>query len=439
MNKIKGFCEFNDLIKNTFKETCSIGELSPIARTFTRHLQTFTAAAGQSDFAMHVHSYRDDQNSIITTEINPAVLAIILPIMDWIFINSRNGVITTDPVIFNQLINEEFGTPDLLINATTMFTDTINSLTLIVPTFVTIEDMVNQVTTKIWFVNGRFEEEYDDYELVVVPPVEPIDQLTLSISEVAPLIDAVTIAVYNQNIRVKSEGLPYTAIATTDLTWHQLSDNTKTLETTWTTIVYGPKGENIEIIRDNLTNYILANSAHPEEDWMIIYPDLFIKDEFTLVPLYDKVAIGAYLSLEEIFQPHVLLTGLLTAYKKFYPEYPDAHYSANACFTPTLWQSIAYLSCGGQRNNLVGPTLVTVFPDYILAQAGSADFDRMSERTRNFVTLIERMLVEANRWVYGTVLPTDMGTITRGGLTYITSTIDSITYLVLSRTSFTNA
>lgn len=438
MKNIKGFCEFNDLIKNEFKEVCSIGELSPIGRTFTRHLQTYTAKPGMNDLAMHIHSYRDEQNSIITSVLNQATLDVVLPIMDWIFVNSRNGVITSDQVVFNQTINGVFGSADLTINAVLMFTDTIDSKTIIVPTFITIADAVNDVTTKIWFVNGKFEEEYDEYELVVVPPLEPIDQLTQSISVVKPLIDAITLADYNQKLRLKSEGLPYTSVNTTDLTWHQLSDNTKTIKTTWATLVYGPKGENIEVIRDNLTNYILTNSAHPESDWMIIYPDLFIKDEFTLVPVYDKQVIGAYLELNEIFQPHTQISGLLTAYSKYFADYANAHYTTNACFTPTLWQSIAYLSCGGTRNNIVGPVLTGVFSDYILAQAGSADYDRMSERTRNFVALIERMLVEANRWVFGAVLPTDMGTITRSGMTYITATVDSITYLVLTRTSFNN-
>lgn len=435
MKFLKGFSEFNDLILNGFKEVCPIGELSPTSRTFTRNLQTFSAKTGQKDFSLLAHSYRDDKNAIITSAIPTAALDKLGPVLDWIWTNSTTGVITSDQVVFTQKINQQFGSVDFVLKADLMQSEVINGKTYIVPTYLSVVDSVNDITSKIWFVNERFEKEYDEWELVVVPTLEPIDQLTQNQSIVKPLVDALTLADWTQRYTVKSEGLPYTDVVVTPLLWHDLSNNTRTLQTQWATLVYGPQGKNIEVIRDNLTAFMLANSTHPEEDWMVIYPDLFIKDEFTIVPMYDKIAIGKQLTLAEIFSPQTLLKDLGTKYKKFFPDYTVTHYNDNVSQFPCLWQSIAALACGGMRNTIAPTNMPAHLPDYILAKPGTGDYDRMSEGTRSWLSLYERMVVEANRWVYGATLPSDMGTITRGGYTYISATLNRVTYMVLTRNS----
>jgi hypothetical protein len=435
MKFLKGFSEFNDLILNGFKEVCPIGELSPTSRTFTRNLQTFSAKTGQKDFSLLAHSYRDDKNVIITSAIPVPALDKLNTVLEWIWTNCSTGVITSDQVVFTQELNRLFGSVDFVLKADLMQSEVLGGTTYIVPTYITAVDSVNDVTSKIWFVNDRFEQEYGEWELVVVSTLEPIDQLTQNQSIVKPLVDALTLASWSQKYYIKSEGLPYTDIVVTPLLWHDLSNNTRTMTTEWATLVYGPQGKNIEVIRDNLTNFILANSAHPEEEWMVIYPDLFIKDEFTIVPMFDKQAIGAVLTLAEIFSPQFKFKDTTTFYKKFFPDYALAHYNDNVSFLPSLWQSIGAMVCGGARNNIVGPNLPGYLTTLILARPGTGDYDRMDEKARNFAALYDRMIVEANRWVYGATLPSDMGTITRGAYTYISATMDRVTYMVLTRNS----
>lgn len=443
MEFLKGFCTFNDLILNGQKEVSTIGELSPYGKTFTRNIQQFSAdPATFSDLALHVLSYRNGNNTIISNAVKNEIVAELYPILDWINTNSRNGTITTDYVQFNTLINSVFGTSSLSIEATAMYDDTLAVGAVVVPRFIEVvnTDPTLDYTLKVWFVDRFFQTEYDEYELVVIPPLTPIDQLTQDYNTVKPLLDAKTIQDYNTAIFQSQDGLPCSIIKSTSLTWHQLDDNSITIPNTiWTTLIYGPRGDNIEIINDNLIDYILNNSSHNQDDWQIIYPDLFIKDEYTIVPIWDNIAIGEHLVLSEIFSPQVRVSTTPAKLLKYFPNYDDTHVLENMVYTPTLWQSLLYASSGGVRNEVKPTVLSELYPDIILAQSGSADYDRMSEKTRTYISNVTNMIIVANEYVNdgSYTLPSEMGTILRAGLTYISMSFDDATYLVLARMSYT--
>ena len=442
MEILKGFCTFNDLILNGQNEVSPIGELSPYSKTFTRNIQQFSAdPASFSDLALHVLSYKNSDNAIITNAVKPKIVEIVLPILNWININSRNGEITTDHVAFNNLIGSEFNGSTLSTTATEMVAENLSIGTTIVPKYIEIESTKKALPfkMKIWFLDSYFQKEYDEYEILVIPPVTPVDLLTDEYGVVNEELSKFTRNDFNNAIYETQNGSPCTIIKTTTLTWHQLTDNTvKIPDTEWTTLIYGPRGNNVEVLNDTLIDYILENSSRAEEDWLVIYPDLFIKDEFTIVPLWNNTAIGEHLTLAEVFSPQIRLDWVKGQVTSFFPNYSEEHKDAYFVYTPSLWQSVGYVSCGGNRNETRPKSLDEFCSDLVLAPPGSVDYDRMSPTTRTYLSTVNQLIKIANEYDNdGSYrLPTDVGTIIRSGLIYISATVDNVTYLVLTRKSF---
>lgn len=438
-HNLKGFCVFNDLINNNDNTTSAIGALSSESRTQSRNVQVYSASpTSYSDFALNVFSYKDASGNRLTTPLASTILDSLYPILDWVNEGSRDGTIGTDVVQFNSDINIAFGSDDVTLSASQMFSASINGGTIIVPIKLTIVNTALDYTLVVWFVDSRFKLEYDDYEYEIRFPTSTVDILAGSLESVTADIGDWDTETYNQEIAALANGDPYTKVVTTKLEWHQLDDNRLTKVIEFTTIIWGNYGDNIEYIRNNLVDRILELSGRPESDWIVILPDLFIKDEFTIVPRWDKIAIGEVQTMAEIYSPIYTFADLTNYYDKF-PTYSTEHVNQYLECVPMLWQSMGCLICGGTRNNILGSLFSETYGDLILARAGSLDYDRMSDDTRELMGVVDVLVVEALNFTGdgNDTLPDGVVTVIRNGLVYLQAVINDVTLLMLTRVSYT--
>lgn len=439
LHNLKGFCVFNDLADNNDDRTAAIGELSAIARTFSRNIQTYSGSSNAySDFLLEVFSYRNDEDTLVGAPLPTDVVNDLLPILDWVNTGSRDGTIGMDVVTFNNLITAEFGSAEKTLAASQMFTANIGGNDIVVPVKLNITDTSDlDYSLTVWFVNTRFELEYDEYIYRHLLPTDPIDILTGTEKEVSEAIGVWDTATYNAKIAELAAGKPYTRLVVTKLVWHQLDDNRITRDIEFSTLVYGKAGDNVEFIRADLIREILLKSTSPESDWVIILPDLFIQDEFTIVPRWDNFAIAQVQDMAPIYSPIATFVEANTFYQ-YMPTYSQPHVDANLQTLPMLWQSMGCVVSGGTRNSIKGSKFTDSYGDYILANPGSFDYDRMSDGTRQIVALLSTMVVEADKFTDdGSYTPPEgIGTVIRNELIYLQGVVDGSTLLVLTRHSY---
>lgn len=439
LHNLKGFCVFNDLADNNDDKTAAIGELSATARTFSRNIQTFSGSSNSySDLLLEVFSYRDDNGDLNGSPVPANVVDDILPILDWINTGSRDGTIGMDVVTFNNQITAQFGSAEKTLTASQMFSANIGGTDIVVPVKLTVTDTsALDYSLNIWFVNTRFELEYGEYTYRHLMPTDPIDILTSTEAEVTAAIGDWDTAAYNAKIDALAEGKPFTKVVVTKLVWHQLDDNRITRDIEFSTLVWGAAGDNIEFIRADLIREILKKSVNPESDWVIILPDLFIQDEFTIVPRWDKIAIQPVQTMAALYSP-IATYGEMSDAFKYMPTYSEAHVTANLQSLPFLWQSVCCFISGGTRNSIKGSKFTDTYGDFILASPGSFDSDRMSDATRQVVALLSTMIPEAEKFTDdgSYTPPQDIGTVIRNELIYLQGVVDGSTLLVLTKHSY---
>lgn len=435
---IAGFVQWEDLINNSTRTAVNlIGELSPTSRTFTRNLREYpNLETSAPDFTIFVHNYLDENNHIINTSVEKDVLSVVFDVVKWMTPKSRNGEITANKTNLLRDITLVFGKRGFEFECGDIIQETFGDITVYCPTWIRFKKG-KELDYRFWFSDEFFQRRvggYPYFEYVHIPPTTPIDNLTGTVETVKPIIESLTNKVYQDKVNEAiDENGRQTKIHVHSLTWYQLSNNTRRIEdVSWTTIIYGIAGDNIESINASLSKFILDNSTHDEGDWTIIHPDLFIKDEYIIVPFWDRVAIDKSLQGNAIYSS-ALKAGDLVSKNQYFTNMSSNWIKDHVSAHPSLWQSISFLACGGLRNKIFSPDFDKQYQDYILAKTGTSDFDRMSERTREMKIALETVLPHANKWEEGYSLPSGVNVMTRGGNTYLSTTVNKITFNVLTR------
>jgi len=79
--------------------------------------------------------------------------------------------------------------------------------------------------------------------------------------------------------------------------------------------------------------------------------------------------------------------------------------------------------------------ITDLFPDYIPIPTSSIDFNRMQVRTRDWLILLETVLMIAETANEFTSVPTNLRRIKRGDTLYISALYNNINYLVAAKSN----
>jgi hypothetical protein len=115
--------------------------------------------------------------------------------------------------------------------------------------------------------------------------------------------------------------------------------------------------------------------------------------------------------------------------------YPEKYIRDNVLVLTHPYKCIQIVVISGTDNVGDDRSFLTKYPDYINVQSTSIDFNRMSAKTTNMLTILEEMLVLAESITLLTTIPAKFRRIRRDGDTYLSSIIDNIQHLVLIRNS----
>lgn len=430
MFTLKGFITITALSNNTPNLTSPLGELSSIAESYAREKGFYNKADAPNVQLVTFTSERDD--TAITTP--TAFHSHILTVSQWIFNNAISNAINDDPEAFRRLLLTQFGTDMKDVEVGKMVVAKSNWM----PSYIQWsydKAGVEDNTLRVWFADEAFQAQYDDYEIIVIPPVEPVDTFQKVKSVVAKALEAFNQPDHLRTVLEKTDGVPYTYLISNEYDWHDREDPDATLSTTWSVAIYGIAGRNPLVIKEAIADHILANSAFGRPDWIPVFPDIFTSTEFMIIPMWHRNSIPDETVTGSLYSPLVSYNEALAITNKFI-KYPKAgHVQENLELGTVHFKSLAFTVAGGPDNRNNKYSLYEYFPDYALIPSTSIEFNRMSATTIEWMTLFVRAIITAEEMDEYSYVDVDFARVERDDDTYIGFSYDNVLYLILTRNS----
>jgi hypothetical protein len=432
---LKGFAINSTFVSGTPGTTATIGELSTQSLTYSTELAYY------SDDSVAPDTTLVSFTSINGSTVQPVasdLLTRVLTIVDWIYAQINTNVELYGDTLLTSLLAEFQGTAGSFACGNIIADDDSHWA----PEYVSwVDNTLTAAGTtnliKIWFVDASFQTEYDEYTIIVIPPITPIDNFFLAGSTVASLVNAVTVPQLIQQFQTARNGNPETIQIVQSYDYIDPNNSTNIVSTNWGALIYGAAGNNIDSIQQAFIGYILANTSQSQASWTAILPSIFQTTEFTLLPLWDQYAIPNGVLSTGIYATISNLTRVNTLFKTLVPDYPAAQVDSYLTLMANPYNNLQIAACGSSTN--VGNIweLDMVFPDLLDVQTTSTDFARMSQNTQGFLNLLAQMLVIAETMGPDTDIPSGFTQVTREGTLYLVANYLNINYLVVAKENLT--
>lgn len=288
---------------------------------------------------------------------------------------------------------------------------------------------------KIWLSDTAFANQYDEYEIVVIPPLDVLNNFFGFFSTVSADLALVTLESIVNKIELAKNGYPETHIKIIPYDFLNANNPIQKISTNWGIVIYGEAGNNADAIKDKMIEYILANSTHTTEEWLTIFPDLFRRTEFVFIPRWDKMSIPNMVELSGLYSSILNLQESTTFCTTNIPFYTPSYIQANLTVLPFEYKTLSVLALAGPDNLTNNNELTDLFADYLPVASVTADFNRMTLNTQNWVLLMEQMLIAAETVTEFNSLPPNLHKTHRSGILFVSAVFNSINYLVAARSN----
>ena len=428
MFNLKGFVTIDELANNTLNVTAPHGELSTYAETFTKDVGRYNTAAFRDYQLISFSSKRDNIAATVTSEITTHVLTL----MNWLWTESKAGTVTSTQADFLQAMLTQYDGVVTNLTAGTMS----QSGTYWLPdwlewTFTGTES----AQIRIWLSDAAFRSQYDEYEIIVIPPTTSVDLLIGTYVDVKARVDARTLATTMAMIREAAGSNPYTLVNTINYFWIDQAEPTNTFAVPWTLIIYGAAGNNPDVIKNAIKEYILAHSSQDTVTWTNYLPDVFKTTEFILAPLWTQYSVPNLQLETGVYSPIVSYVNAVSVAAKAFYGYSQSHITANLNIFSMMFNSVAVLACGSIENRDNIYTIADKFPDYMNVPSTDADFNRMSTTTQDWVLLMLQLAEIAESMTAFSDVPLNFTRIVRNGIVYACTTYRDVQYLIITKAS----
>lgn len=443
MYRFKGFASIPVNANNADGQTAVFGEISNYAHTFSRHKSNWANATLAPNIELVAFRTVNDSNAYMTP--SNAVVNHILSVTQWVYTQyaasaipsnanqdafiaslvAQFPAITAGSVLINEIIADTPSTKRMPDHIQWDFLDADTKTTRI----------------KIWFNDSRFRTQYDDYEILLVPPLTNIDQLNNPITTVQPLLAAVTPDVPFNAIGALVGDKPSTVTRTYQAVWSDATNPGATIVTNWYAAIYGQAGNDADALKYAVREYISAHSTLSV--WSTLYPALYADNEFVIVPMWGDVASPMSGLDPALYRSSLKVATLKTRALALIPgayanmvanigAFLDANLTINAAF----WRSIMFLAVGSPSNTGGHADLTFLYPDYMDIPSTDADFARMTATTQGFIVALNDALQKAMDLTASSPVPPGYMRTVRSNKVYLSFQYDGYTYLVLAQTSY---
>lgn len=436
---LKGFFSMPGLADNTNNGAVArFGELSTHAKTFTRDEKNFVNAA-YPNVELVTFRLTDEGGAPVTP--STAFMSKLLAIGNWLYNQHISGNVPTNAnkeAFINSIVSEHSGISAVeigaIVNGITTSRNLIDYISL------SLSDNDKKYNIKIWCSDAKFREQYEDYIIFTIPPINSINDLHTNITALSNLLSEASASVVMDKANELAAGFPYTKLVNVALTWHDPDNTLVTHKTYWYFVVHGDMGLDEDNLKNAVREYISQNSN--KTNWDKVYPELYSENEFIIVPMWENMAlpdgaasVGLYSSMVDY--------GELAAIAKSriptgYAQITNINTFVNNYLRvlSVYYRGMQVLALGNPSNSASYFDLRDKFPDYTCVNSTDPDFSRMEPLTREFITTLNTALEYARTMSNNSVAPTGFNKITRGSRYYLTFNVQGHYFLVLLKSSY---
>lgn len=429
---LKGFLVHSTLVNNTPNTINPVGELSSQSMTYAREKGFYTHSSAPNITLVSFTAKNNSTSVALASNFAQHVLTVAKAVFDYSF--AANGEIFADELQTSLMTTFVGSTADFALGPI------VNDGTRWVPEWVSWRSVglsgITDNSIKVWLADAAFRGQYDDYEIVVVPPLTNLNAFFGTYSSVVTALGAVTRPQQTARVNTAKGNFPFTSIRTEEYEFINQGSPSQKIKTPWDLLIYGPAGNNVDSIKDAIVEHVLANSSHTLNEWMPLIPDLFRRTEFILIPFWDQYAIPNQTTQEGIYSPDLKPSRAIALMKSML-SYQDAHIDSHMTVLAHPYKSIMLGVIGGPENKDNVFALREIFSDIIAVPTSSLEYARMSQPTKTFLNHLAQMLVTAENMTAFTSLPEGYTRVTRDGRLYIVVSLNNINYLVAARQGFT--
>ena len=426
---IQGFATLNDYVTNAKNEVAVFGELSMFSSTYAKDKATYvdsTAPGYELTIFKSVNEISGEYKILTAADANE-IIAIIKKSVMYAKSHPRNY----DPEDFrNTLLADFFGKI-----SSVELGDLVENGSISLPEWISWISSGSNASIKIWLADSSFQSQYDGYEIKIIPPLENVDDFFQFFNTVVTELNQISMTSLNKKLEETRGMYPETYTRFLNYSFINNLMLTQSIDTTWTILIYGKAGDNTDAIKDALINYVLTHSKHSLEEWEVIMPDLFKRTEFVIIPRWDLISIPNVTNLTALYGNIVNLANSITLANKVCSYYSSSHVANNVFMMPNDYKAINLLVVNGENNASNKKSLVDLYPDYIPVSTGSLEFNRMSEKTKEWALELSNMLIAAESMTRYSNLNYKYRKVIRNNVLYLSITVDNVNYLVVAKTN----
>ena len=439
MGILKGFICVGSLENNTPGAVSQFGELSDIAQSYSREKARYPRAS--ADIVLRSFTATDDNG--VPLELPAAISSGVLDLAETVVDLYNNDQMTdfADVGEFITYLATQHPAPDYTGINTSALVPHDSDPDKLMPDFVawTHNDGTNTFQVRIWFADETFRAQYDDYSILVLPPVTDPDDLDGSPAAVQTALNGYTKAQLIADLDAIKADHPFTLVKTHPLTWNDPGAGTGTLPTEWTVVIYGVAGDSNDTINQAIIEWLSpgeGNTTVPLNRWELIYPGLFSNTEFYLIPAWGQIAISEVDPANGIYSPIGDLTTLADNTVIYANGYDETYVRQTATVQSSIWKSLQFTAIGNVNNAGGNVRLNQVYPDYFIVSTSSMDFARMATETQQFAEFLTEMFALAETVEPSDFLPAGYTRVVRNGVHYLSFRLGEINFLCLTKYSF---
>lgn len=429
MKVLKGFVTIQHLLSNAPGVVSPIGELSPWGMTYSREVGEYTRTDTPGYRLLSMYSYNTASGPIQADAVMVRAALLL----------AKNAVAfcTANPKPYSSSALLAYLQTELFDKATDIsFGPFVHGTTIGLPEWISCKTSDGADSVKIWLADDAFCSQYDESKITVVAPFISLDTFFGSFTSVSQKISKITMPEMVERIQDAKQEKPETFVRSLNFDYVNPTDITRRVPVTWSVLINGVSGDNIDSIKDALVDYILTNTTKTRAEWEAIFPDIFKRTEFVLLPRWDKMSVQNLTLISGLYSSMMKPRECLTFAKTHIGFYPDTHIDNNMVIMPFDYKAVVLLAVGGPDNQSAKAYLPDVFPDYLPVPNTSLDFSRMKTYTQDWVTLLGGLLVVAESATEFSSLPQKIRRVFRDNKLYVSAVYDNVSYLVATRSSY---
>lgn len=426
MRLIQGFVTKDTFINNQAGRVNEFFELSPLSLTYSKGRGEYQSSSNQGD-VLHTFFSKETTTGVSFVLLNPEVSNILAVVNEVLsFCNTNTG----------------FTSQQLVSRITAVFPTQISGFShgeIFEGDRYTLPDWTSWTLSsgevvRIWHRDEAFQNQYSFYEISVVAPLDNIDLFFGRYSDISAQMKALTMPLVMERIQTAKGVYPETFTRVMSFRFYNANNPAQYTDTNWGVLVYGKNGDNVDSIKDAILTFLLANSTKTEEEWKVIFPEIFVRTEFMLFPRWDKVAINETNLLGVIYSSIHKPSEMIKHVKDNAPSVLDDLYLSNRLSViPFDYKAIVCGVIAGTTNNTNIDDLVEMFPDYLPVNTSSLDFNRMTVKTRTWVLKMVELIKLAETATEFSTIHNPMRRIIRNNKLFICLVYDNVNFLVSAK------